>query len=82
MATEKPASYWLTFVRRTYTPEEGQPLPIIAESDAVNTQNGVRDNHLDNSNDGNLNKKDTFDVRPTGNGSLSEPTQNGVSCSN
>ena len=72
MATEKPASYWLTFVRRTYTPEEGQPLPIIAESDAVNTQNGVRDNHLDNSNDGNLNKKDTFDVRPTGNGSLSE----------
>lgn len=79
MATEKPASYWLTFVRRTYTPEEGQPLPIIAESDAVNTQNGVRDNHLDNSNDGNLNKKDTFDVRPTGNGSLSEPTQNGVS---
>lgn len=71
MATEKSASYWLTFVRLTYAPEEAQPVPEVSKSEAGNTQNGVRDSHLDTHNDGNLNA--TFDA--TGNGSRSEPTQ-------
>lgn len=78
MATEKLASYWLTFVRRTYTTEEGQLVPELSQPDAVSTQNGVRDDHLDNGNDGNLNNKNALDVRQTNNSSVSELTQNGA----